>query len=90
VWRLILRCPGLLIASCSHAKCGVDSRARAPPLCPGANNNNDALLSQIWVIAKATALGWVAAEHHAAFEELLAEVQTTYQLRDERCAPVSY
>jgi hypothetical protein len=35
--------------------------------------------------AKATALGWVAAEHHAAFEELLAEAQTTYQLRDERC-----
>jgi hypothetical protein len=29
------RCPGLLIAICHHAKCGVDSRARAPPLCPG-------------------------------------------------------
>jgi hypothetical protein len=27
--------PWFVIASRSHAKCGVDSRARAPPLCPG-------------------------------------------------------
>eukprot|EP01047_Picozoa_sp_COSAG01_P070545 COSAG01_NODE_10724_length_2095_cov_1.018036_1_plen_68_part_10 len=30
-----MRCPGLLIAYCFHAKCRVDSRALAPPLCPG-------------------------------------------------------
>ena len=34
MWRLI--CGASVVdCFCFHAKCGVDSRARAPPLCPG-------------------------------------------------------
>ena len=42
MWRLI--CGASVVdCFCFHAKCGVDSRARAPPLCPGGIGHSSTL-----------------------------------------------